>query len=321
MNILVTGGAGFIGANFVEYYLDKYPDDKVVVFDKLTYAANLNNLRKSFVRYGDNRLMFVRGDIADKKFLEETLLQYNIAEVINFAAETHVDRSFDNPRPFFGTNVIGVLNLIELVKELGFSMHHVSTDEVYGEIFTGSFDESAPYNPSNPYSKTKAIADQLINLSNIIDNSNITITRCTNNVGPYQHPEKALPKFIRSALNDMPITVYGDGLHERDYIHVSDHIRAIDLVLNNGTGGEVYNVGSGYGISTLKLAKIVLKSLGKENGEITNVQDRPYNDRRYSLNTTKIKGLGWLPKLSAESAIGWTIQWYLNNKRWLVCDW
>jgi len=314
-NILVTGGAGFIGANFVHHMLHKYPDYNIVVYDKLTYAANLNNLADVS---DDPRYAFVRGDICDPEKVEDTIKKYDIDTIVNFAAESHVDRSILNPDAFIKTDVYGTYVLLEAARKLGLERYHqISTDEVYGHIPAGySSVETDPVAPRSPYAASKASADLLVHSYFITYGLPVTITRGANNIGPYQYPEKVVPLFVTNALAGKPLPVYGDGRQMRDYQWVGDHCEGIDLVLHQGELGEVYNVGTGQEIENLRMVEILLDELGASRDLIQFVEDRPGHDRRYSLNVDKLKALGWEPKHDCEAAIRRTVRWYVENEWW-----
>lgn len=313
--LLVTGGAGFIGANFVHYMLDKYPDYRIVVYDKLTYAGNLDNLKAVW----DNpRFAFVQGDICDRALVERTVREHGVDTIVNFAAETHVDRSIIDPDAFIHTNVYGTYVLLEVTKDLGLErFHQVSTDEVYGDIpFPHRSKESDPVRPRSPYSAAKASGDLLTLSYYTTYGLPVTITRGSNNVGPYQHLEKVVPLFTTNALEDKPLPVYGDGRQMRDYMWVLDHCEAIDLVLHKGELGEVYNVGTGQEIENLEMVKIILDTLGKPRSLVHFVEDRPGHDRRYAMDIGKIKALGWAPRHSPREAVALAVRWYVENEWW-----
>jgi dTDP-glucose 4,6-dehydratase len=314
-NILVTGGAGFIGSNFVLHMLDKYENYHIVVYDKLTYAGNLENLLDVS---DDPRYRFVKGDIADAITVEETLKAYDIDTIINFAAETHVDRSIMDPDAFIRTSVIGTYVLLEATKNLGLErFHQISTDEVYGHIPAGySSREGDKLDPRSPYAASKASGDLLVNAYFVTYGLPVTITRGSNNIGPYQYPEKVVPLFATNAIDNLPLPVYGDGRQMREYQYVGDHCEAIDLVLHEGKLGEAYNIGSGHEMENLTMAKILLETLDRPASLIRHVTDRPGHDRRYSLNLDKIKTLGWQPRHSAQEAIVKTARWYQANEWW-----
>ncbi len=314
-NILVTGGAGFIGANFVLYMLDKYPDYKIVVYDKLTYAGNLDNLRDV---EDDPRYAFVRGDICDAAVVEKAIKAHEIDTIINFAAETHVDRSIMNPDAFVQTSVYGTYVLLEAAKSLGLERYHqISTDEVYGHIPVGySSKEGDLLKPRSPYAASKASADLMVNAYFVTYGLPVTITRGSNNIGPYQYPEKVVPLFSTNALDEERLPVYGDGRQTREYQYVVDHCEAIDLVLHEGVLGETYNIGTGEDIENLRMVEILLETLNMPRDLILHVEDRAGHDRRYSLDISKIKALGWKPRHTGEEAIVKTALWYKDNEWW-----
>ncbi len=314
--ILIAGGAGFIGSNFTRYILQKYPDYKAVVYDKLTYAGNLDNLKDVAQNYPD-RYAFIQGDICDAKKVEETLKAYNVELLVNFAAESHVDRSLFEPGSFIQTDIFGTYVLLEAVRKLGVRrMVQVSTDEVYGSIEKGSFKESDPLNPSSPYSASKAGGDLMCLAYYKTWGVPVMITRGSNTFGPYQYPEKVIPLFITNAIDDQPLPLYGDGMNVRDWLYVLDHCEAIDLVLHKGKPGEIYNVGAGNELTNLELTRRILKLLGKPESLIRFVEDRPGHDRRYSLDCTKIKALGWQPRYKFDEALEETVRWYVENQWW-----
>ena len=315
-NILVTGGAGFIGSNFVRYMLNKYQDYKIVNLDLLTYAGNI----KSLDDIKDNpNYLFVKGDIADNKLVDKIVSENKIDVILNFAAESHVDRSITNPDIFVKTNVLGTQNLLEIAKKYKIEkFFQISTDEVYGSLGkTGFFTETTPLSPNSPYSASKAGADLLVMAYHHTFGLNVNITRCSNNYGPYQFPEKLIPLFITNALADKQVPLYGDGLNIRDWLFVEDHCSAIDTVLHKGKNGEVYNVGGNNEKTNRYITDTILKYLGKDSSLIKYVADRLGHDRRYAIDATKIKEeLGWQPEYKFEQAIEKTIEWYLNNKSW-----
>ncbi len=313
--LLVTGGAGFIGANFVHHMLNKYPDYHITVLDKLTYAGNLDNLRAVW----DNpRFTFVKGDICDRETVERVVREQGIDTIVNFAAETHVDRSILEPDAFIRTNVYGTYVLLEVTKDLGLErFHQVSTDEVYGDIPPGYRSrEEDPLRPRSPYSAAKASGD-LLTLSYFTTYGlRVTITRGSNNVGPYQHLEKVVPLFTTNALEDKPLPVYGDGRQMRDYMWVMDHCEAIDLVLHRGEPGQVYNVGTGEEIENLEMVEIILDTLGKPRSLVQFVEDRPGHDRRYAMDISKMRALGWAPRHTPREAVAKAVRWYVENAWW-----
>lgn len=316
MKSLITGGAGFIGSNFVRYMVGKYPDDSIVNLDKLTYAGNLANLKE--IENKPN-YSFVKGDIADGPFINDLFAKEQFDYVINFAAESHVDRSITEPDIFIKTNVMGTQVLLDAAKKYQVKKYlQVSTDEVYGTLGdTGYFTEETPLAPNSPYSASKAGADMLVRAYHETYGLPVNITRCSNNYGPYHFPEKLIPLMIINALHDKPLPVYGDGLNIRDWLHVEDHCQAIDLVLHKGEPGEVYNVGGNNERTNIDVVKIILNEVGKPESLIKYVDDRLGHDRRYAIDATKLKTqLGWKPKYTFEDGIKQTIQWYLDNKDW-----
>jgi dTDP-glucose 4,6-dehydratase len=315
-NLMVTGGAGFIGSNFVRYMLEEYPDYHVVVYDKLTYAGNLDSLKDVAERFTD-RYAFVRGDICDAVTVRETIHTYDVDTVINFAAESHVDRSIMDPDAFIKTDVYGTYVLLEATREFRLErMHQVSTDEVYGHVPEGASKETDPVTPRSPYAASKASADLMVNAYQVTYGLPVTITRGANNIGPYQYPEKVVPLFVTNAIDDLPLPLYGDGLQVRDYQHVLDHCEAIDLVLHKGEIGGIYNIGTGTEMRNIDMACLVLKLLNKPESLIQPVRDRPGHDRRYALDVSSIRALGWEPAHTCEEAIEKTVQWYVGNEWW-----
>lgn len=328
--ILVTGGAGFIGSHFVKLMLNKYTDYAIVNIDSLTYAGNLENLGdlSAYPNYA-----FYKIDIRDKDSLQKLFVEYAFDTVINFAAESHVDRSIQEPELFLSTNVIGTQTLLDTAKRhwkvnpedkycLDFKKDvkfiQVSTDEVYGALGeTGLFVEDMPLMPSNPYSASKASADLMVRAYNETFGLPVNITRCSNNYGPYQFPEKLIPLMINNCLNEQTLPVYGDGLQIRDWLHVSDHCEAIDTVLHKGINGEVYNIGGNNEKANIEIVKLILESLGKPQDLIRYVKDRPGHDKRYAIDNTKITSeLGWKPKYTFEVGIKESIEWYLDHSQW-----
>ncbi len=310
--ILITGGAGFIGSNFIRYFLDKHTDYKVINCDLLTYAGNLDNLKdiKKNPRYE-----FVKCDIRDDKKIRR--LTKKVTAIINFAAETHVDRSILDAGGFVDTNIKGTQVLLEAVKANSISRFiHISTDEVYGSINNGSFSESSPIRPNSPYAASKAAADLLVCSYFITYKTPAIITRSSNNFGPYQYPEKMIPLFITNLMEGKKVPLYGDGLNIRDWIFVLDNCRAIDLVLQKGKVGEVYNIGGDNEKNNLELTHLILKLLGRNKNFIKYVKDRPGHDRRYSLNSQKVKALGFKPRFGFKDALKETILWYEENRNW-----
>jgi dTDP-glucose 4,6-dehydratase len=308
----VTGGAGFIGSNFVRFMLRRYDDLKIVNLDKLTYAGNLENLRDV---EDDARYTFVKGDICDPVVVGETLLGADA--VVNFAAETHVDRSISGPQDFISTDVLGTHTLLEAVRELGIARYvQISTDEVYGSTETGSFTEESGLAPSSPYSASKAGADLLVQAYHRTFGTPVLITRSSNNYGPYQYPEKIVPLFITNAIDDQQLPVYGDGLNVRDWLYVDDNCAGIDAVLRDGAPGEVYNIGGGNEVQNLTLTGQILELLGKSPELIRFVSDRPGHDRRYSIDSGKLRALGWNPATPFEDGMERTVSWYRDNPTW-----
>jgi dTDP-glucose 4,6-dehydratase len=315
MRILVTGGAGFIGANYIRYLLAEHPDDDVVNLDVLTYAGNLENLAGL---EGDPRYRFVRGDIAERE-LVSSLLADGVEAVVNFAAESHVDRSIDDPDAFLHTNVAGTLALLDCARRAGVQRFvQVSTDEVYGSLGpTGLFSEQSPLEPSSPYAASKAAADLLALSFRTTYGLPVLVTRCSNNFGPYQFPEKVIPLFVTNLLDDQPVPLYGDGLNVRDWIHVEDHCAAVDLVLRRGRPGEVYNIGARSERNNRELTELILAELGKPTTLIRYVTDRLGHDRRYAMDPSKIEGeLGWRPRREFAAALRATVAWYRDNRGW-----
>lgn len=319
MNILVTGGAGFIGSNFVYYMLNKYSDYRIVCLDKLTYAGNLSTLKKAME---NPNFRFVKGDISDREFVFNLFEEEKFDIVVNFAAESHVDRSIEDPGIFLKTNVIGTQVLMDASRKYGVKRYHqVSTDEVYGDLPLDRpdlfFTEETPLHTSSPYSASKAAADLLVLAYYRTYKLPVTISRCSNNYGPYHFPEKLIPLMIIRALNDEKLPVYGDGSNVRDWLYVEDHCSAIDLIIHNGRIGEVYNIGGHNEKTNLEVVKTILKELGKSEDLITYVKDRPGHDLRYAIDPTKISNeLGWEPTTRFEEGIKKTIKWYLENKEW-----
>lgn len=310
--ILITGGAGFIGSNFIRLMLKRHGDYRIVNLDKLTYAGNPDNLAD--VESKEN-YRFVHGDICDGKLVEE--LTQGTDTVINFAAETHVDRSVEDPFVFTQTNVIGTHTLLEYSRRNGVKCFiQIGTDEVYGSVETGSSVETDKLDPRSPYSSSKAAADLLALSYFTTYGMDIRVTRCTNNYGPYQFPEKLIPFFVTNALEDKDLPIYGDGKNVRDWLYVEDHCDAIDFIINNGYAGNIYNIGGGQEMQNIEITEIILKDLRKPDTLKKYVKDRPGHDRRYSLDISKIRGMGWSPKHTFDSAIRETIDWYLKNEQW-----
>jgi len=314
--LMVTGGAGFIGSNFTRYMLEKYPDYFIVVYDKLTYAGRRENLQDVAERFGD-RYAFVQGDICDAKQVEQTITDYKLDTIVNFAAETHVDRSLTEPGSFIQTDVYGTYVLLEAAKTHQLERYHqVSTDEVYGQVLTGRSAETDPYEPRSPYSASKTAGDLMTLAYHASWGLPVTITRGANNVGPYQYPEKVVPLFATNAIDDQPLPVYGDGLQVRDYQYVLDHCEGIDVVLHRGKLGEIYNVGTGAEMTNIEMTRIVLATLGKPESLIKHVADRPGHDRRYALDVSKLRALGWKCHHTCAEAVAKTVRWYAENEAW-----
>jgi len=314
MKLLVTGGVGFIGSNFIRHIRQEHPDWEITNLDKLTYAGNLENLKDIQDQPGYH---FVKGDIADRKLVDK-LLSQGFDVIVNFAAESHVDRSILDASPFIETNVKGTQVLLEGAKKHGIQRFiQVSTDEVYGSIDSGRFTEESPLSPNSPYSASKTAADLLCRAYFKTHHVPAIVTRCTNNFGPYQFPEKLIPLAVTNALEDKPVPVYGDGLNIRDWIFVTDHCRALDAVIQKGKPGVIYNIGSGNEKTNLELIRKLLELLDKPQSLIQFVTDRPAHDRRYALNCARIATeLGWKPAYSFEKALSATVDWYLKNESW-----
>jgi dTDP-glucose 4,6-dehydratase len=329
--ILVTGGAGFIGSNYVLYMTRKYPEYRIINFDSLTYAGNLDNLKsiESLPNY-----MFIKGNICDSELVEDIFIKFSPNNVINFAAETHVDRSITDPQIFLRSNIFGTQVLLDACKKFWLNnideniklnkYVQVSTDEVYGTLGdTGFFTEETPISPNSPYSASKASADMFVRAYHETFGLNINITRCSNNYGSFQFPEKLIPLMISNALSDKDLPVYGTGMNIRDWLYVEDHCRAIDMVMHNGRNGEVYNVGGHNEKANIEIVKLILKELGKPESLIKYVKDRPGHDKRYAIAPDKIKReLGWEPTVMFDEGIKKTIKWYLENGEWFekVCS-
>ena len=319
MKIVVTGGAGFIGANFVYYLLRKYPGDRVVCFDALTYAGNMETLAKAA---GDPRFSFVKGDIADRGQVEALFERYRPDVIVNFAAESHVDRSILDPGLFLRTNVLGTGVLMDACRKYGIArFHQVSTEEVYGDLPLDRpdlfFTERTPLHASSPYSASKASSDLLVLAYCRTFGLPVTISRCSNNYGPYQFPEKLIPLMIANALADKPLPVYGKGENVRDWLYVEDHCAAIDLIVRRGRGGEIYNIGGHNERTNLQVVKTILKELDKPESLIRFVTDRPGHDLRYAIDPAKIHAeLGWLPETTFDEGIRKTVRWYLSHTEW-----
>jgi dTDP-glucose 4,6-dehydratase len=314
--LLVTGGAGFIGSNFIRFILRRYPDYRVLNLDKLTYAGNLENL--SDLEH-DPRYEFIQGDICDASCVGE-ILKSGAEAVINFAAESHVDRSILHSSEFVQTNIVGTLNLLELCRKNKIGRFiQISTDEVYGSLGpSGTFVELSPIAPNSPYAASKASADLLVRSYHHTHGFPGIITRCSNNYGPYQFPEKLIPLLISNALADMPLPIYGDGMYVRDWIHVRDHCAAIDTVLHKGSDGEIYNIGARQELPNLAVARSILRALNKDESLISHVEDRPGHDRRYAIDPSKLETrLHWRPQIPFDSGLQETIDWYCRNPAWV----
>lgn len=319
MTIIVTGGAGFIGSNFIFHMLEVYPEYRIICLDKLTYAGNLSTLEK----VKDNKnFRFVKADICDRQAVYKLFEEENPDIVVNFAAESHVDRSIETPEIFLQTNIIGTAVLMDACRKYGIKRYHqVSTDEVYGDLPLDRpdlfFTENTPLHTSSPYSSSKASADLLVLSYYRTFGLPVTISRCSNNYGPYHFPEKLIPLMVINALANKPLPVYGEGLNVRDWLYVEDHCRAIDLIIHNGRVGEVYNVGGHNEMSNIDIVKIICKTLGKPESLITYVSDRKGHDLRYAIDPEKIHSeLGWLPETKFADGIQKTIKWYLENENW-----
>jgi dTDP-glucose 4,6-dehydratase len=313
MRVLVTGGAGFIGSHFVKFALRTHPDWHVTNLDKLSYAGNLDNLTDLA---DPARHQFVKGDIADHELVTK-LWSHGVDIVVNFAAETHVDRSILWADDFIKTDVLGAFTLLEAAREFGVKKFiQISTDEVYGSIASGSFTEESPLNPRNPYSASKAGADRLAYAYFATHNVPVTITRCSNNFGPNQYPEKFVPLFITNALEGKPLPLYGDGRNVRDWIYAEDHCAAIDFLIAHGKAGETYNIAGGNEVENIEIARAIVRKLGQPESLIQLVRDRPGHDRRYSLDAGKLAALGWRPNRDFLRALDETIDWYIQNESW-----
>ena len=320
MKILVTGGAGFIGSNFMHYEVNKYPDDEFVCLDALTYAGNYNNIKDL---EGMKNYKFIKGDITDREFIFDLFEKENFDIVINFAAESHVDNSIKNPEVFIDTNIKGTLALLDACREYGIKRYHqISTDEVYGDLPLDRpdllFTEETPLHTSSPYSTSKASADLLVMAYRRTFGVPVTISRCSNNYGPYQFPEKLIPVVISKALKDEKVPVYGEGANVRDWIHVIDHNIGVDLIVRNGKEGEIYNLGGHSERTNLEVVKTILKQMNKSNDLISFVEDRKGHDLRYAIDSSKVENeLGWNLTYNFEDGIKETVDWYLNNGEWI----
>ena len=319
MTIIVTGGAGFIGSNFIFYMLDKYPQDRIICLDKLTYAGNLSTLAPVMDR---ENFRFVRADICDREAVFALFEEEKPDVVVNFAAESHVDRSIEDPGVFLRTNILGTQTLMDACRKYGIGRYHqVSTDEVYGDLPLDRpdlfFTETTPIHTSSPYSASKASADLLVQAYHRTYGLPVTISRCSNNYGPYHFPEKLIPLMIANCLNDKPLPVYGEGLNVRDWLYVEDHCKAIDLIVRKGRVGEVYNIGGHNEMRNIDIVRLICRALDKPESLITYVKDRKGHDMRYAIDPTKIhEELGWLPQTMFAEGIKKTIAWYLDNREW-----
>ena len=319
MNLLVTGGAGFIGSNFILYWLKKYPQDKILNLDKLTYAGNLENLKS--VENNPN-YNFVKGDICNLSLVDSLIKKYNIDTIVHFAAESHVDRSILDPAPFIKTNIEGTYVLLEAaLKNKIKRFHHISTDEVFGALPLNSkekFNEKTAYNPRSPYSASKAASDHLVRAYYVTYGLPITISNCSNNYGPYQFPEKLIPLAITNIIEGKKVPIYGDGLYVRDWLYVEDHCKALDLILHKGKVGETYFIGGlTEDIPNIEVVRKILKIMGKDESYIEYVKDRPGHDRRYAIDWSKInRKLSWKPEVDFDTGLKLTIDWYLKNQDW-----
>ena len=329
--MLVTGGAGFIGSNFIHYLLETYDTVRIINLDALTYAGNLENLRDV---ESDPRYVFVKGDVRDKETVDRVVEEYGVDTLVHFAAESHVDRSITQPEIFLSTNILGTGVLLDSAKRHwslrpddkycreyreGVRYLQVSTDEVYGALGkTGMFTETTPLSPNSPYSASKTSADLLVRAYSETYGLPVNITRCSNNYGPYQFPEKLIPLMIHNCLADQPLPVYGDGMQIRDWLHVADHCAAIDAVLRRGRCGEVYNIGGNNEKANIEIVRLILAATGRDESLIRYVKDRPGHDRRYAIDNTKITTeLGWAPRYTFEQGMAETVQWYLDNTAWV----
>ncbi|MDD3977827.1 MAG: dTDP-glucose 4,6-dehydratase [Methanomicrobium sp.] len=314
MKLLVTGGCGFIGSNFVRYMLDKHNDVSIVNLDKLTYAGNPENLKEI---ENDSRYTFVQGDICNTDTVNSVISKYNIDTIVHFAAESHVDRSIDGGSEFVRTNVLGTFSMLDAALKNNLKRFiHISTDEVYGSTLDDSFVETDILKPSSPYSSSKAGSDLLALSFFTTHNLPVIVTRCTNNYGPYQFPEKLIPFFVSNLIEGKKVPVYGTGKNIRDWLYVIDHCSAIDFVLQNGVPGEIYNIGGGEEKTNLEITYKILELLGKDESSIEYVEDRKGHDFRYSLDFGKLKSMGWEPEYSFEKAIEETVNWYVENESW-----
>jgi len=317
MKLLITGGAGFIGSNFIHYILRKYPHYDVINFDKLTYAGNLDNLKE--VENHPN-YTFIKGDICNTELVEHIIREKKVNIIVHFAAESHVDRSVLAPEDFIQTNILGTYSLLEVARKYNIRFHHISTDEVFGDLHLEDhdrFDEKTAYKPSSPYSAAKASSDHLVRAYHHTFGLPITISNCSNNYGPYQFPEKVIPLFITNLIQGKKVPLYGDGKNVRDWIHVDDHNAGVDAIIHNGKIGQTYCLGGDSEKSNYELTMTILEKMGMTKEMIEYVKDRPGHDRRYAINANKAKAeLGWKPQISFEKGISQTIDWYKNNENW-----
>lgn len=315
MKLLVTGGAGFIGSNFIHYILEKYPNDQLINFDKLTYAGNLENLAAV---QKNPHYSFIKGDITNKELLDYVVTTHQVDVIVNFAAESHVDRSISNSEEFVKTNILGTQTILEVARQQNIRFIQISTDEVYGSLgLTGYFSEDTPLSPNSPYSASKASADYLVRAYHETFGLNVNITRCSNNYGPYQYPEKLIPLMVIKALNGEALPVYGDGKNIRDWLHVKDHCSAIDLVIHKGVPGEVYNIGGHNERTNLEIVEQIVETLGVSKNLITFVTDRLGHDYRYAIDSSKIqRELGWKPQFTFKEGLLETIAWYEAHPDW-----
>jgi len=313
-SFLVTGGCGFIGSNYIRLLLQDQTVEKIINLDKLTYAGNPANLKSV---ENDPRYTFVKGDICDRQLVRELFQEYHPDFLVNFAAESHVDRSIGKPDDFIRTDVYGAFSLLETAREFGLERFiQISTDEVYGSILDGRFKETDPLMPSNPYSASKAGADRLAYSYFVTYQLPVIVTRASNNFGPYQYPEKLIPLFVTNAVEDKPLPLYGDGKNVRDWLFVEDHCTALQFIIEHGVLGETYNIGGGNERMNVEITHLILEHLGKSNDLIQPVADRLGHDRRYALDCTKLQQLGWSPKTLFEDALHQTIDWYVNHPKW-----
>ena len=317
--VLVTGGAGFIGSNFIYYYMEKHPEDRVLCVDKLTYAGNMSTLAQAMEK---ENFRFFKTDITDRAEIEKIFLEEKVDYIVNFAAESHVDRSILEPEVFLKTNILGTQVLLDMAKKYGVTRYHqVSTDEVYGDLPIDRpdllFTEKTPINTSSPYSASKAVADLLVLAYHRTYGLPVTISRCSNNYGPFHFPEKLIPLMIINCLEDRPLPVYGEGKNVRDWLYVTDHCSAIDLILHKGRDGEVYNVGGHNEKTNIDIVRTVIRLLGKDESLITYVRDRPGHDLRYAIDPTKLtETLGWKNEVAFDDGIKMTVEWYLSHREW-----